>query len=90
MYEYGNTDHTGRHIIRRNKGTDTIKVWRIEPTMSDGDFVVIRSYQNAMQYAQDVVEYLMDDERNEHPLVVRIELIEATYAEYQKMLEEAG
>lgn len=54
-------DYKGRPIPEGEMPTDKFLAWVIEPAMSnDYDAVIIRNYRKAIEYAQDVVEMLMD------------------------------
>ena len=79
-----NLDHTGREITAVESPETRIKVWIITPhQLSDYDHAVIRCYQDAVAYAQDRVEQIMDDSDREYPLTVTMDVTEMRLEEYE-------
>ena len=52
----------GEKITVNEDPQSVIKVWQIEPHLNgEYDSAVVRGYQDALIYAKDVVEYVMDE-----------------------------
>jgi len=79
-------DYHGREITVE-EGPDTlIMVWTIEPAIDTGyDYAVNRCYQDAMTYAQNVVENLMDDPDQEFPVTVKIGQEQMMLSDYEEI-----
>lgn len=66
-------DYHGREITVEESPDTTIIVWTIEPAIgTDYDYAVVRCYQDAVEYAKNVVESLMDDPDIESPINIKI------------------
>ena len=80
-------DYHGREITVE-EGPDTlIRVWTIQPALSnDYDSVVNRCYQDAVAYATRVVEDLMDDPDVELPIKITIDQQTMRLSTYQEIV----
>lgn len=84
-------DYNGREITKPESPDDMINVWCIEPaTRSEGDYLVVRDYQSAVEIAQLTVEALMDDDDNKMPLHIKIWTERMRKGDYDALAEAAG
>ena len=86
---YVELDYHG-HPVPTDETEDTeIMVWEIEPCLNTSyDYLVIRSYHDAMEHAQRVVESLMDDPDQEFPVTITIRQKTMTLREYEELCED--
>jgi hypothetical protein len=77
------------HPVADDETVETvIDVWEIEPAINaDYDFAVIRCYQQAVEYAQRVVETLMDDSDNAFPLKIEIRQAKMNRGDYEELFD---
>ena len=79
------TDYHGRLIPSNEPLDKRIIVWTVEPsTDSSYDITIIRSYQQAISYAQSVVESLMDDPDQDFPVVIKIGQMKMTVGDLEE------
>ena len=64
---------------------DPIKVWKITNSHDDHQ-VIVRPYQTAVGFAQNIIECLMDDAHNIPPLSVTVEIVDMTVGEYKEII----
>lgn len=80
-------DHHGRPVPPDETPETVVTVWEIEPSMdSSYDYCVIRCYQDAVNYAQSVVEMLMDDPDQEYPCSVQIRQSQMTRGDLDELM----
>lgn len=85
---------TTEHDYLRNEITDPespdteITVWEIKPNLDNSyDYVIIRSYQNAVKYAKAVVEDIMSNTEKQYPAIITIRKTKMTIKNYNAILE---
>jgi len=84
-----NTDYHGKPVPDNESPDKIIDVWEIEPSLDTSyDYVTIRSYQDAVEYAKQVVEELMDNLEQEFPIKIEIRKGEMTVGAYLELQEE--
>ena len=79
------TDYHGKLIPNDEPPEKRIIVWTVEPSIdSSYDITIIRSYHQAVSYAQSVVESLMDDPDQQYPVTVKIGQMEMTVSDLKE------
>ncbi len=84
-------DWQGRDVPADETDDTIISVWEIEPHTSDAyTSGLVRGYQDACEFAKNVLEGIMDDTDNEEDfrgigLTVKISLREMTLREYKEL-----
>lgn len=79
-------DYHGREITVEEGPDDLITVWTIKPSLDTSyDYVVNRCYQDAVAYAQRVVENLMDDPDIEYPVTIKIGQEQMMLSDYEEI-----
>ena len=79
-------DYTGYPIPEGETPDTRITVWEIWPSRG-GDVAWIRSYQEAMQYAKDVVESIMDNPSADYPVMIKINQKQMTLRFYEEITD---
>lgn len=81
-------DFHGRPITRDESPDETIHVWCISPMpRGDGDYRIVRCYQDAVAIAKTTVEDLMDDPDIEMPIEIKIWVESMRKSDYDELME---
>jgi len=73
----------GEEVTETEEPNQVITVWKITPHLDTSyDHCLVRGYQDAVEYAKDVLTILMDDTERELPIKVVIDRCEMTVDDY--------
>lgn len=82
-------DYHGEPIPTAETPDTQITVWEISPALNtDFDSCVIRPYHDFVDYAQRVIEQIMDNPDQEYPAVITISQPRMTVAKYEELCGE--
>lgn len=82
-------DYQGHEITATETPGTLITVWEIEPSLDAGyDTCVIRCYREAVRYATQVVESIMDDPTHGFPATITIGYRQMSLADYEEICRD--